>query len=60
MQAVNVCFCFVFVLLGVVGLSLDSAHVAIVKTVELVDRIEMRKTDCFGEARLVPHVPSSS
>ena len=32
----------------------------IVKLVELVDRIEMRKTDCFGKTRLVPHVPSSS
>ncbi len=32
----------------------------IVKPVELVDRIEMRKTDCFGETRLVPHVPSPS
>ncbi len=31
----------------------------IVKTVELVDLIEMRNTDCFGETRLVPHVPSS-
>ena len=32
----------------------------IVKTVELVDLIEMRKTDCAGETRLVPHVPSSA
>ena len=32
----------------------------IVKLVELVDRIEMRKTDCFGKTRLVLHVPSSS
>ena len=32
----------------------------IVKTVELGDLIEMRKTDCFGETRLVPHVPSSA
>ena len=32
----------------------------IVKTVELVDLIEMRKTDCVGETRLVPHVPSSA
>ena len=31
-----------------------------VKTVELVDHIEMRKADCVGETRLVPHVPSSS
>ena len=32
----------------------------IVKTVELVDLIEIRKTDCFAKTRLVPHVPSSS
>ena len=32
----------------------------IVKLVELVDRIEMRKTDCFGRTRLVLHIPSSS
>jgi len=32
----------------------------IVKPVRLVDRIEMRKTDCFGKTRLVPHLPSSS
>ncbi len=32
----------------------------LVKPVGLVDRIEMRKTDCFGKTRLVPHVPSSS
>ena len=31
----------------------------IVKLVELVDHIEMRKTDCFGKTRLVLHVPSS-
>ncbi len=31
-----------------------------VKIVELVDLIEMRKTDCFEETRLVPHTPSSS
>ena len=31
-----------------------------VKTVELVDLIEMRKIDCSGKTRLVPHVPSSS
>ena len=30
----------------------------IVKTVELVDCIDMRKTDCFGKTRLVPYVPS--
>ena len=32
----------------------------IVKPIGLVDRIEMRKTDCFGKTRLVLHVPSSS
>jgi len=32
----------------------------IVKPVGLVDRIEMRKTDCLGRTRLVPHVPSST
>ena len=32
----------------------------IVKLVEMVDRIEMRKTDCFGKTRLVSHIPSSS
>ena len=31
-----------------------------VKTVKLVDPIEMRKTDSFGETRLVLHAPSSS
>ena len=31
-----------------------------VKAVELVDRMEMRKTDCFGKTRIVLHVPSSS
>ncbi len=28
--------------------------------VTLVDHTEMHKTDCFGETRLVLHVPSSS
>ena len=32
----------------------------IVKPVTVVDRMEMRTTDCFGTTRLVPHVPSSS
>ena len=32
----------------------------VVKLIELVDRIKMHKTDCFGETRLVSHVPSSS
>ena len=33
---------------------------AIVKTAKTVDLLEMRKTDCFGETRLVPHIPKSS
>ena len=32
----------------------------IVNTVKLVDPVEMRKTDSFGETKLVLHVPSSS
>ena len=32
----------------------------IVKSVGLVDLIEMRKTNCFGETRHVLHIPSSS
>ena len=31
-----------------------------VKTVKLVDPIELRKTDSFEETKLVLHVPSSS
>ena len=31
----------------------------VIKTVGLVDLIEMRKTECFVETRLVPYVPSS-
>ncbi len=34
--------------------------VHVLAAVKLVDLIELRKTDCFGETRLVPHVPSSS
>ena len=37
----------------------EDAHV-IVKTVGLVDLIEMRMTGCLGESRLVLHIPSSS
>ncbi len=43
--------------LGLVSMMLRRV---IVKTVKLVDRIEMRKTDGFGKTRLVLHVPSSS
>ena len=35
------------------------AHAITCQTVGWVDLIEMRKTDSFGETRLVPHVPSS-
>ncbi len=45
------------VALGLVSMML---RCVIVKTVELVDLIEMRKTDCFGKTRLVPHIPSLS
>ncbi len=45
------------VALGLVSMML---RCVIVKIVELVDLIEMRKTGCSGETRLVPHVPSSS
>ena len=31
-----------------------------VKTVGLVDLVEMRKTECLGKTRLVLHIPSSS
>jgi len=31
----------------------------IVKTVKTVNLVEMRKTDCFGETRIVLHIPSS-
>ncbi len=36
------------------------AILRIAKPVGLIDRIEMRRTDCFGKTRLVLHVPSSS
>ena len=32
----------------------------IAKPIRLVDRIEMRKTDCFEKTTLVLHIPSSS
>jgi len=43
--------------LGLVAMML---RCVIVNSVELVDLIKMRKTDSFGETRLVLHVPSSS
>ena len=48
----------VFAHLVALGLVSMMLRCMIVKTVELVDRIMMRKTDCFGKARLVPHLPS--
>ena len=35
-------------------------HCMIAENVELVDRIELCRTDCCGKTRLVPHVPSPS
>jgi len=57
--------CFVacslrFLLLTTIVLVTMILRCMIVNTVELVDRIEMRKTDCFGRTTLVLHVPSSS
>ena len=43
------------VALGVVSMMLLCM---VFKPVDLVDYIEMRKTDCFGKTRLVLHVPS--
>ena len=56
--------CLMTATLGGVASGNDSSEeclwLMIVKAVELVDLIEMRKTDCSGETRLAPHVPSSS
>ncbi len=49
-----------FAHLAALGLVSMMLRCVIVKTVELVDLINMRKIDCFGETRLVPHVPSAS
>ena len=38
----------------------DKQSLMTVKTAELADITVMRKTDCFGETRLVPCVTSSS
>ena len=35
-------------------------HYVIVKSVELVDLMDIHKTDCLGETRLLLYVPSSS
>ena len=56
-------FCLVksrgFAYLDLLGLVSMMLLCVIVKTVAL-DLIEMRKTDCFGETGLVPHLSSSS
>ena len=46
--------------LAALGLVTMMLRCKTVNTVQLVDLIEMRKTDSFRETRLVPHVPSSS
>ena len=54
--------CYAAYLSHLVALGLVSMMLLckIAKPVGLVDRTEMRKTDCFGKTRLVLHVPSSS
>ncbi len=42
------------------GLVLMMLRCVMVKIAKLVDLIEMHKTDCYAETRLVLHVPSSS
>ena len=42
------------------GLVLMMLRCAMVKIAKLVDLVEMHKTDCYAETRLVLHVPSSS
>ncbi len=49
-----------FTHLAALGLVSMILRCMIVKSVELVDLIEMCKTDCFGETRFVLHVPGSS
>ena len=46
--------------LAALGLVSMMLRCVIVKTVKLSDPTEMRKSDSFGETRLVLHVPSSS
>ena len=46
--------------LAALGLVSMMLRCIIVKTVKLADPIEMRKTDSYGETRLVLHVPSST
>ena len=45
---------------GRLGLVSMILRCMMVKTEELVELIEMRKTDSFGETKLVPDIPSSS
>ena len=49
-----------FVHLGALGLCSMMLRCVIVKAIELVDLTGMHQTDCFGETRLVLHIPSSS
>ena len=49
-----------FAHLAALGLVLIILRCMIVTAVKLVYFSEMRKTDCFGETKLVLHVPSSS
>ena len=49
-----------FAHLAALGLVSMMLHYVIVKTVVQVGLIEMHKTCCSGETRLVLHVPSSS
>ena len=49
-----------FAHLVALGLVSTMLRCMLVRPVELVDLIEMRKTDCCGKTRLVLHVPSSS
>ena len=45
--------------LAALGLFLMMLRRVTVKTVKLVDLIQMRKADCSGETRLVPHISGS-
>ena len=47
-----------FAHLAALGLVSTMLRCVTVKVVELVDLTEMRKTDCFGDLRLLLHVPA--
>jgi len=47
-----------FVRLVALGLVSITLHCMIVKSVKLVDLVEMCKSDCFGKSRLVPLIMS--